>query len=146
MQPSQGNRPRSLGRLPDVANGTGYLDAVRIESKARDFFDAKDPNDQINCETMVLAAGVLGMIGRVHESAALGRLCLKSARERKDLDSEYNQSCMWIYAQASYDLHGPTKESKQVLDELLAIQTRLYGPDAPQTQETASLISSRQQH
>ena len=45
-----------------------------------------------------------------------------------------------MYAQVSYDLHGPTKESKQVLDELLAIQTRLYGPDAPPTQEMASLV------
>ena len=74
----------------------------------------------------------------------MARLCLKSARERKDLDSELTQQIMRNYAKALYDLYGPTKESKQVLDELLAIQIRLYGPDAPKTQETASLIFSRQ--
>ena len=128
----------------DVANGARYLDAVLIESKACDFFDAKDPNVQINCTAMAMAANVLGKIGRLQESVAVARLCLKSARERKDLDSEPTQRCMRNYAAASYDLHGPTKESKQVLDELLAIQIRLYGSDAPQTQETVSFICSLQ--
>jgi len=91
---------------------------------------------------MLVAATLLASIGRMQESVAVARLCLKSARERKDLDSEMNQHCMQIYAQVSYDLHGPTKESKQVLGELLAIQTRLYGPDASQTRTTASFFSS----
>ena len=45
---------------------------------------------------------------------------------------------MWDYARAFCELDR-LKEAKEVLDELLAIQTRLYGPDAPQTQETARL-------
>ena len=55
------------------------------------------------------------------------------------LDSEWNQACMLNHSKASYKL-GRLKEAKEVLDELLAVQTRLYGPDAPQTQKTASLI------
>ena len=124
----------------DLANCARYLDAVLIESKARDFFDAKDANVQIDCGTMVGAASVLKAIGRLQESMAVSRLCLESARARKDLDSEVNQICMWDYATASCALHGPTNESKQVLDELLAIQTRLHGPDATNTQTTASFI------
>ena len=88
-----------------------------------------------------MAAHTLGMIGRLQESLAVARLCLKSARERKDLDSEWNQTCMWDYAKASYDLYGPTKDSKQMLAKLLAIQARLYGPDGPKTQATANLLS-----
>ena len=126
----------------DLANGARYLGAVLIESKARNFFDAKDPNVQINCETMVVAATVLANIGRKQESLAVVRLCLKSAMERKDLDSELTQDCIRMYAQVSYHLHGPTREIKEVLNGLLAIQTRLYGPDAPQTQKTASLLFS----
>ena len=80
------------------------------------------------------------MIGRLQESVAVARVCLKSARERKDRESEFNQKCMWNYVTISYDLHGPTKESKEVLDELLAIRRRLYGPDAPETQETENLL------
>jgi len=127
----------------DLANGARYLDAVLIESKAQqDFFDTKNPNFQINFEIMNVAADVLQMCGRKHESLAVTRLCLKSARERKDLDSELTQQCMWIYAHVSYDLYGLTKESKDLLDELVAMQTRLYGPDAPKTQETASFLFS----
>ena len=88
------------------------------------------------------------MIGRLQESVAVARLCLKSARQRNDLASELNQICMRNYALASHDLHGPTKDSKQVFDELLAIQIRLYGPDGPPTQETEkdlrSLLSATQ--
>jgi len=139
-------KARDLVFRDDLANGARYLDAVLIESKARNFFDAKDPNVQINYKTMAVAANLLLAIGRIEEGLVVARLCLKSARERKDLDSKSNQHFMQIYAQVSYDLHGPTKESKQVLGELLAIQTRLYGPDAPETQETASLKVSLQQH
>jgi len=128
----------------DLADGTRYLDAVLVESKARDFFDANDPNVQINYNTMAVVAAVLGEIGRDQESLAVARSCLKSARERKDLDSETNHKCMLTYAKISYRRYGPTKESKEVLDELLAIQTRLYGLDAPQTQETLSLMFSLQ--
>ena len=125
----------------DLANGARYIDAVLIESKARNFFDVKDPDVQINCETMAGVANVLRVMGRLQESVAVARVCLKSARERKDLDSEVTQQCMRNYAKVSYDLHdGPTKESKQVLDELLAAQIRLYGPDAPQTQGTALIL------
>ena len=125
------SKARDLVSCGDLANGVRYLDAVLIESKARDCFDAKDPDVQINCETMAMAADVSGMIGRLQESVALARLCLKSAR-----------NCMWNYAKADYDLHhGPTKESKRVLDELLAIQTRLYGPDGPATRETGSFLA-----
>jgi len=124
----------------DLANGARYLDAVLVESKACDFFDAKDPNVQINCETMTVAANVLEILGRPQESMALGRLCIQSAREREDLDSETNQTCMWNYARTDFDLHGPTKESNVVLAALLSIRTRLYGPDAPQTKETESLF------
>ena len=134
-----------VSRDKDLADGARYVDAVLIESKERDFFDEKDPHAQMNCNTMTVVANVLAIIGRLQESLAVARLCLKSAREQKNLDSEMHQKFMWNYARASRDLHhGPTKESKEVLDELLAIQTRLYGPDAPQTQETASLIFSRQ--
>ena len=124
----------------DLANGAKYLDAVLAQSTARDFFDANDPNVELNCETLMEAAFGLLDSGREQESLAVARMCLTSARERKDLDS--SQKCMWNYARISFELHGPTKESKVVLDELLAIQARLYGPDAPQTQETASLIFS----
>ena len=67
-------------------------------------------------------------------------MCLKSARERNDLDRQWNQKCMWNYARVSYDLHGPTEERKLLLEELLAIQIRLYGVYAPQTKETESLF------
>jgi len=130
----------------DLANGTRYLDAVLAESKASDLFDAKDPNVQINYQIMIVAANVLKVIGRLQESVEVARKCLKSARERKDLDSELTQQCIRNYALASYDLYGPpTKETKNVLAELLAIKTRLYGPDAPETQATASVIVSHDQ-
>ena len=54
---------------------------------------------------------------------------------------------MWNYAKISYDLYGPTKESEEVLDmldELLAIQARLCGPDAPQTRATGNFLSNIQ--
>jgi len=124
----------------DRAEGTRYLDAFLIESKARDLLDAEDPDIQINYKVMVVAATVLAIIGRKQESLAMISLCLKSARERKDLDSEPAQRSMRIYARVSYDLHGFTKERKEVLGELLAIRTRLYGPDAPQTQATATYV------
>jgi len=136
------SKAEDLAIRGDLANGTRYLDAVLIEQEARDFFDAKDPNVHINCETMAVAASALGMIGRLQKSVAVSRLCIKSARERNDLDSELTQICMWNSARHSCDLYGPTKESKEVLDELLAIQTRLYGPDAPETQETKEFLCS----
>jgi len=135
-------KAKDLVLRDDLANGERYLDAVLIESKTRDVFDAKDPHIQINCDAMAVAAHALGRIGRVQESVAVMSLCLKSARERKDLDSEMSQKCMWTYVRASCDLHGFTKERKEVLVELLAIQTRLYGPGAPETQETENLLSS----
>ena len=59
----------------------------------------------------------------------MARLCLKSARERKDLDSELTQQIMRNYAKASYNLHGPTKESKEALSELLVAYRHAYmGP------------------
>jgi len=133
-------KAQDLVNRDDLANGARYLDAVLIESKARDFFDAKDPNVQINCETMAGAAAVLGMLGRLQESVALARLCLKSAREQKDVDSELTQQCMFNYAWALYELNR-LKESKEVLDELLAIQTRLYGPDGPPTRKTGDFLT-----
>ena len=127
-------------RNKDLANGARYLDAVLIESKARDFFDAKDPAVQLNCDMMVEAANVLAIIGRIQESLEVNRLCLKTARERTDLDSELTQKCMWNYAKIYYNVYGPIKESKEVLDELLAIQIRLYGRDAPLTRKTEKFL------
>ena len=92
---------------------------------------------------MVIATNVLTMVGRLQESADVARLVIKSARERKDLDSLLIQQCMRNYAEISYSmLQGPVKESKQLLEELLARQTRLYGPHAPQMQETMSAYNS----
>jgi len=139
-------KARDLVVRGDQANCAKHLDAVLIESKARDFFDAKDRNVGRNYITMVLVAALLGKIGRDQESLAVARLCLKSARERKDLDSETNQKCMLNYARVSYKQLDRLEETKEVLDELLAIQTRLYGPDAPQTQGTLSFLSSLLQH
>ena len=116
----------------DLANAAGYADAVLSESKARDFLDANDPNVQMNCETMVVAACVLSDVGREKESLAVSRLCLESARERKDLDSGMSQKCMWNYVRISHDLYGPTKDLKVVLDDLRAISP--YKPEAPRTQ------------
>ena len=49
-------------------------DAVSIESKgneskARDFFDAKDPDVQINCAIVAMATDVLQMLDRIQEKA-----------------------------------------------------------------------------
>ena len=118
------SKAQDLVDRDDLADGARYLDAVLIDSKARDFFDAQDLGVQINCEIMAVAASVLRMLGRLQESVSVARLCLKSARERNDLDSGLNQQCLWTYAKASCDLHGPTsKARKEALDELVAIQS-----------------------
>ena len=134
-------KARDLVLNDDLANGARYLDAVLMESKTRDLFDAKDPNVKSNCGSMAAAAIVLGVIGRIQESAEVSRLCIKSARERRDLDSKLLQQCMLNYAK----VHGSIREGKQVLDELLAIQIRLYGHDAPPTQATANFFSNLSQ-
>ena len=126
----------------DRANGVRYLDAVLIASKAQNFLDAKDPNVKTTCHTMEVAGHVLGKIGRTDECLAVVRLILKLLRECAALDSKWSQEFMWSYANDSLDLHGPTEETKQVLHELLAIQTRLYGPDGPEAQATANLLSN----
>ena len=106
-------KAQDLVERDDLASGARYLDAVLIDGKARDFFDAKDTNVQINYNTMVAVACVLMTIGRLQESLAVARLWLKSARERKDLDLEMNQQCMWNYAKASYVLQGLLKKGKK---------------------------------
>ena len=126
----------------DRANGARYLDAVLTDSKNRDFFDKNDPCLQINCEVMAVAAVLLRVTDRLQECVTVARLCRKSAKERNDLAEELIQQCMRNFVIASCDLHGPTHENKEVLDELLALQMDLYGPDAPETQETKSICTA----
>jgi len=51
-------KAEDLALHDDLANGTRYMDAVVIESKAHDFSDAKDPHLQINWEIMVVAVAM----------------------------------------------------------------------------------------